>query len=27
VFYTVTLTKNSDGVWQNVSTRAKRGGC
>ncbi|WP_445528237.1 hypothetical protein [Streptomyces cyslabdanicus] len=27
VFYTVTLTKNADGVWQNVSTRAKRGGC
>ncbi|MFJ9540548.1 hypothetical protein ACIRPX_25190 [Streptomyces sp. NPDC101225] len=27
VFYTVTLTKNSDGVWQNISTRAKRGGC
>ncbi|MFJ8197987.1 hypothetical protein [Streptomyces sp. NPDC096152] len=27
VFYTVTLAKNSDGVWQNVSTRGKRGGC
>ncbi|MFF9125794.1 hypothetical protein ACF09J_21225 [Streptomyces sp. NPDC014889] len=27
VFYSVTLTKNADGVWQNVSTRAKRGGC
>lgn len=27
VFYTVTLAKNADGVWQNVSTRAKRGGC
>ncbi|GGJ52360.1 hypothetical protein [Streptomyces brasiliensis] len=27
VFYTVTLAKNADGVWQNVSTRGKRGGC
>ncbi|MGY6024959.1 hypothetical protein [Streptomyces spinosirectus] len=27
VFYTVTLTKNPNGVWQNISTRAKRGGC
>jgi hypothetical protein len=27
VFYTVTLTKNAEGVWQNVSTRGKRGGC
>ncbi|MFB7739539.1 hypothetical protein ACFC08_35365 [Streptomyces sp. NPDC056112] len=27
VFYSVTLAKNDDGVWQNVSTRAKRGGC
>lgn len=27
VFYTVTLIKNTDDVWQNVSTRGKRGGC
>jgi hypothetical protein len=27
VFYTVTLTKNTNGVWQNISTRSKRGGC
>ncbi|MFB7459839.1 hypothetical protein [Streptomyces sp. NPDC056188] len=27
VFYSVTLAKNADGVWQNVSTGAKRGGC
>lgn len=27
VFYTVTLARNADGVWQNVSTRGKRGGC
>lgn len=27
VFYTVTLIKNTEGVWQNVSTRGKRGGC
>ncbi|MFJ5897365.1 hypothetical protein ACIQFZ_18195 [Streptomyces sp. NPDC093064] len=27
VFYSVTLAKNAGGVWQNVSTRAKRGGC
>ncbi|MGW7818693.1 hypothetical protein ACWGLF_11250 [Streptomyces puniciscabiei] len=27
VLYTVTLRKNSDGVWQNVSTQSKRGGC
>ncbi|MFE7231265.1 hypothetical protein ACFVAF_11415 [Streptomyces sp. NPDC057596] len=27
VLYSVTLAKNDDGVWQNVSTRAKRGGC
>jgi hypothetical protein len=27
VFYTVTLRKNSEGVWQNVSTESKRGGC
>ncbi|WP_098247442.1 hypothetical protein [Streptomyces formicae] len=27
VFYTVTLYKSADGVWQTVSTHSKRGGC
>ncbi|WP_028805778.1 hypothetical protein [Streptomyces sp. 142MFCol3.1] len=27
VFYTVTLRKNAENVWQNVSTQSKRGGC
>lgn len=27
VFCTVALAKNADGVWQNVSTDSKRGGC
>lgn len=27
VFYTVTMHKNAQGVWQTVSTHSKRGGC
>ncbi|MFF1698240.1 hypothetical protein ACFVXC_32240 [Streptomyces sp. NPDC058257] len=27
VFYTLTLHKNAQGVWQTVSTQSKRGGC
>ncbi|WP_229871788.1 hypothetical protein [Streptomyces longisporoflavus] len=27
VFYTLTLAKNAEGVWQTVSTYSKRGGC
>lgn len=27
VFYTVTMQKSPQGVWQSVSTTSKRGGC
>ncbi|MCI4141978.1 MULTISPECIES: hypothetical protein [Streptomyces] len=27
VFYSVSMTKNEQGVWQTVSVRSERGGC